>query len=235
VLPRVLDVHYPDQVGSGALREALSLYRLTPERYSFLVVNHRHGAAGRPAGAPGPGLAVEPGRLAEEMHRGPGPAHRRPLRQPAATALRSGRRTAAAGRGRLQGRRRGRRARAGWRPIRLSLLQVAGSRAAAAEGRPSPLDLRRAGLLLELITVDAEALLARLKQGDFDLAPMFWEGRPDDDPRTLFGPQGELAFTGYRSDGAGRLCSNGSAWPTGRRRAPRAAADRRRCWPPSSR
>jgi ABC-type transport system substrate-binding protein len=85
-------------------------------------------------------------------------------------------------------------------PLRLTLLQVAGSRTAAAEARAYALDLRRAGLLLDLVTVDAATLLMRLKQGEFDLAPMLWEGRPDDDPRTLFGPQGELAFTGYRSE-----------------------------------
>jgi ABC-type transport system substrate-binding protein len=61
-------------------------------------------------------------------------------------------------------------------------------------------DLRRVGVALELVTVDPGAMLARLKQGDFDLAPMIWDGRRDDDPRALFGPHGELAFTGYRSE-----------------------------------
>jgi ABC-type oligopeptide transport system substrate-binding subunit len=77
---------------------------------------------------------------------------------------------------------------------------VAGSRPAAAEARAYALDLRRAGLLLDVVPVDAVTLMARLKQGEFDLAPLVWEGRPDDDPRTLFGPQGELGFTGYRSE-----------------------------------
>ena len=53
---------------------------------------------------------------------------------------------------------------------------------------------------MDLVTVDASTLLQRLKQGEYDLAPMLWEGRTDDDPRLLFGPQGELAFTGYRSE-----------------------------------
>jgi peptide/nickel transport system substrate-binding protein len=85
-------------------------------------------------------------------------------------------------------------------PLRLTMLQVAGSRAAATEGKAFALDLRRAGVLLDQVTVDPLTFMARLKQGEFDLAPLVWEGRPDDDPRTLFGPQGELAFTGYRSE-----------------------------------
>ena len=82
----------------------------------------------------------------------------------------------------------------------------------------------------------AAALLARLKQGDFDLAPMLWEGRPDDDPRSLFGPQGELAFTGYRSAARWTPCSISCGWPTAPRPArPLLRPDRRAPWPPSSR
>jgi len=42
-------------------------------------------------------------------------------------------------------------------------------------------------------------ILARLKKGDFDLAPMVWEGHPDEDPTPLFGADGLYNFGGYRS------------------------------------
>ena len=200
VLPRVLDLHYPDQVGSGALRETLSLYRLTPDRYSFLVVNHRHQPLSDVRVRRALALSWNRARLAEEVHRGLA----RPIAAPFGNLPPLPFDRAAAQRlldeaGLSDSNGDGVRERAG-APVRLTLLLPAGSKAAAAEGRAFALDLRRAGLLLDPVTVDPSTLLSRLKQGEFDLAPMLWEGRPDDDPRMLFGPQGELAFTGYRSD-----------------------------------
>jgi peptide/nickel transport system substrate-binding protein len=199
VLPRVLEVHYPDQVSSAALREVVSLYRLTPDRFSFLVVNHRRAVLADARVRRALASLWNRVRLADEVHRGLA----RPIGAPfgAPPPLPFDRAAAQqlldeAGYRDVDG--DGVRERAGV-PIRLSLLQVSGSRAAATEGKAFAAELRRAGLVLELITVDAATLLARLKQGDFDLAPMIWEGRPDDDPRILFGPQGELAFSGYRS------------------------------------
>jgi peptide/nickel transport system substrate-binding protein len=201
ILPHVLDVHYPDQVAPGALRETLALYRLTPDRYSFLAVNHRHGLLADLRIRMALALLWNRARLAEEIHRGLA----RPIAAPpfAPVAPLPFDRAAAqhlldeAGIRDSNG--DGVRDRNG-APVHLTLLQVAGSRAVAAEARAYALDLRRAGLLLDVVTVDAATLMARLKQGEFDLAPMIWEGRADDDPRTLFGPQGELAFTGYHSD-----------------------------------
>ncbi|HEX7597430.1 MAG TPA: hypothetical protein VF518_04395, partial [Polyangia bacterium] len=85
-------------------------------------------------------------------------------------------------------------------PIRLTFLLPAGARSLAAEVKGFALDMRRAGLLLDTTTVDAASLQARLDRGDFDLAILMWDGRPDEDPRPLLGSQGQLAFTGYRSD-----------------------------------
>jgi peptide/nickel transport system substrate-binding protein len=199
VLPRVLDIHYPDQLGSGALRDALGLYRLTPDRYSFLAVNHHHPLLADERVRRALALSWNRARLAEEVHRG----LVRPIAAPFGRVPPLPFDRAAAQRllddaGLRDENGDGVRERAG-AAVRLTMLQPAGSRAAAAEAKAFALDLRRAGLLLDVVTVDANTLLQRLKQGDYDLAPMIWEGRPDDDPRILFGPQGELAFTGYRS------------------------------------
>jgi peptide/nickel transport system substrate-binding protein len=199
VLPRLLEVHYPDQVAAGALRETLQLYRLTPERDSFLVVNHRHPLLADPSVRRALALLWDRDRLAEEVHRGLarplgapfGTVPPLPFDRPAAERLldRAGHRDTDGD---------GVRDRAGV-PLRMTFLLPAGARGVATEARAYARDLRRAGLLLDLVTVDGAALLGRMRQGEFDLAPMLWEGRRDDDPAALFGPQGELAFTGYRS------------------------------------
>ena len=198
ILPHVLDIHYPDQV--AALRETLALYRLTPDRYSFLVVNHRHGLLGEARVRRALALSWNRARLAEEIHRGLARPIAAPFgRVPALPFDRAAAQRLLDEAGLRDDNGDGVRERNG-APARLTLLLPAGSKAAAAEGRAFALDLRRAGLLLDPVTVDANALWQRCKQGEFDLAPMLWEGRPDDDPRLLFGPQGELAFTGYRSE-----------------------------------
>lgn len=201
VLPRVLDVHYPDQVAPAALRDTLELYRLAPARYSFLVVNHR-----RPLLADGRfrrALAMlwDRERRAADAHRGlarpiggppfgPSP----PLAHDRAGAIRlleeAGHRDSNGDGVRDEG----------GAPLRFTLLQTSGARALATEARAFAQDLRRAGLLLDTVTVDPATLMTRLKQGDFDLAPLVWEGLPDDDPRPLFGAQGPFNFTGHRSD-----------------------------------
>jgi peptide/nickel transport system substrate-binding protein len=200
ILPRVLEAHYPDQVAAGALRETLQLYRLTPERYSFLVVNQRHALLANPAVRRALALLWNRPRLAEEVHRGLarpiaappfGAVAPLPFDRPAAERLLD-----AAGYRDSNG--DGVRDRGGT-PLALTFLLPTGARTVATEARAYAQDLRRAGLLMELTNADPGAFLTRLRQGDFDLAPMVWEGRPDDDPAALFGPQGELAFTGYRS------------------------------------
>jgi peptide/nickel transport system substrate-binding protein len=220
ILPRVLDIHYPDQVAPGALRESLRLYRLTPERYSFLVVNHRRPLLADVRVRRALALLWNRERLAEEVHRGLA----RPIAAPPFGAVpplafdRPAAERLLEEAGHRDGNGDGVRDRDG-APIRLTMLQVAGPRA-AAEGRAFAHELRRAGLLLDVVTVDPSTLLARLKKGDFDLAPMVWEGRPDDDPRALFGAQGELAFGGHRSEAVEALLDELRAADGPRGRAP---------------
>jgi peptide/nickel transport system substrate-binding protein len=199
VLPRVLEAHYPDQVDPAALRDVTRLYRLTPERYSFLAVNHRHEPLGDARVRRALALLWNRPRLADEVHRGLA----RPIGAPpfaAVEALPFDRHEAE----KLLVE-AGVRAAARPRAWHLTLLAPAGVASAAVEARVFAAELRRVGLPLEVVSLEPAALLARLKQGDFDLAPMLWEGRRDDDPRALFGPHGELAFTGYRAEPLGPL------------------------------
>jgi peptide/nickel transport system substrate-binding protein len=200
LLPRVLEAHYPDQVEPATLHGAVTLYRLTPERSSFLVANHRRFPLGDPHFRRALALLWDRPRFAHELHKdlahpAGGPAFgvepAQPFDRPRALALLedAGYRDNDAD---------GVRDRAG-RPIRLSLLQTIGSRSLAIEAHAFTLELRKAGILLDIVPADAMTILARLKKGDFDLAPMVWEGRPDEDPTPLFGAEGLYNFGGYRS------------------------------------
>jgi peptide/nickel transport system substrate-binding protein len=202
ILPRVLDAHYPEQVEPATLHGAVTLYRLVPERSSFLVVNHRRFPLGDPQFRRALALLWDRARFAHELHKdlahpiggptfGGGAAPPPSFDRPRALALLEGA-------GYRDNDADGVRDRAG-RPIRLSLLQTAGSRSLALEAHAFTLELRKAGILLDIVPADAPTILARLKKGDFDLAPMVWEGRADEDPTPLFGADGIYNFGGYRS------------------------------------
>ena len=94
----------------------------------------------------------------------------------------------------LSGRRDGVRDR-GAGPLRFAFVYAAGARSVAAEAKAFAMDLRRAGVLIELAPTEAGALLPRLESGAFDLAPLVWEGLPDEDPRVLVVVRGALGLT----------------------------------------
>jgi peptide/nickel transport system substrate-binding protein len=201
ILPHVLDVLYPDQVAPATLRDSLELWWLTPDRYSFIVPNHRRGPLGDARFRQALSLLWDRARFADEVHHDLA----RPIGAPTfaqappdpfdrtqAIAL-----LEAAGFRDSDG--DGVRD-VGGVPIRLTLLLPSGARSLTAEARGFALDLRRAGLLLDTVAVDAGNLQARLDRGDFDLATLTWDGRRDEDPRLLFASQGQLNFIGYRSE-----------------------------------
>jgi peptide/nickel transport system substrate-binding protein len=208
VLPRVLDVHYPEQVEPATLHGAVTLYRLTPDRYSFLIANHHRFPLGDPRFRRALAMLWDRARFAHELHKdlvrpvsgptfGVGPG----LADADVAPPRFDRKRAQAlldDCGYRDNDADGVRDRAG-RPIRLTLLQPAGSRALALEAHAFTLELRKAGILLDIVPTDPATILARLKKGEFDLAPMVWEGRPDEDPTPLFGADGAANFGGYRS------------------------------------
>jgi len=76
------------------------------------------------------------------------------------------------------------------KPIRLTLLQAPAPATLALEARAFVLEARKAGILIDVVAADGPTILARLRRGEFDLAPMVWEGRTDEDPVPLFGATG---------------------------------------------
>ena len=208
ILPRVLPVHYPDDVDPVTLHGALSLWRLRSDRWAYVAVNHKrppldelhfrralsalwdrerfardlHQGLAHPLGAPPLGtIAVPPPAFADGGDRG---------RERAAAELEAGgyRDTNADGVRDLAG-----------KPFRETLLVVAGARTAATEAHAFVFAARKAGLLVDLVTLDAPTLLGRVRKGDFDLALMQWEGQPGEDPGLLFGSTGSFNYSGYRS------------------------------------
>jgi peptide/nickel transport system substrate-binding protein len=199
-LPRLLEVHYPDQVEPAALQNNLHFHHLTPDRYSFLVLNQAKDLLASPEARRALSLLWDRAKLAQELHRGlvrpigaptfgdvPAP----PFDREGAIAL-----LETAGYRDSNG--DGVRDRAG-APIHLSMLVPTGSPTLGQEAKAYALALRRAGLLLDLVPVDATTLMARVKAGTFDLAPLIWEGQGDEDPRPLFASRGEFNHTGSRS------------------------------------
>jgi peptide/nickel transport system substrate-binding protein len=201
ILPRVLDVLYPDQVAPATLRDTLELWWLTPDRTSFVVPNHRRGPLGDARFRQALSLLWDRVRFAEEVHHGlarpigaptfaqvpPDPLDRKQ----AISLLETAGFRDTDGDGVRD---------VGGVPIRLTFLLPSAARSLAAEVRGFALDLRRAGLLLDTVTVDAATLQARLDRGDFDLATLTWDGRRDEDPRPFCGSQGQLNLIGYRSE-----------------------------------
>ena len=221
ILPRVLDLLYPEQVASATLRDTLALWWLTPDRTSFVVPNHRRGPLGDARFRQALSLLWDRARFSDEVHRGLA----RPIGAPtfaeippdpfdrakAISLLEAGGFRDTDGDGVRD---------VGGVPIRLTFLLPSGARSLAAEVRGFALDLRRAGLLLDTVTVDAGTLQSRLDLGDFDLATLTWEGERDEDPRPLFASQGQLNFIGYRSEHLQSLLDQVRLAPGPRTRVP---------------
>jgi peptide/nickel transport system substrate-binding protein len=203
ILPRVLDSHYPDQVEPATLHGTVTLYRLTPERSSFLVVNHRRFPLGDPRFRRALSMLWDRARFAREAHKDLARPIGGPLFAAPGAALPPAfdRKAAAAAlddAGYRDNDADGVRDRGG-RPIRLTLLQPTGGKTVALEAHAFTLELRKVGILLDVVPADPATILARLKKGDFDLAPMVWQGSVDEDPTQLFAADGIYNFGGYRS------------------------------------
>ena len=192
LLSRVIDAHYPDQVEPTTLHGGTTLLRLRSRRYSFLSVNHLHYPLADPRFRKALAMLWDRTRFAGELHNDlarpiggppliddlPAPALDRPR---AATALDdAGYRDSDAD---------GVRDHLG-HPIRLTLLEPAGNRQFHVEAHAFALEARKVGVLVDLLPADAATILQRLKRGEFDLAPLIWEGTPDEDPEPLYGAGG---------------------------------------------
>src|SRR5450432_2095970 len=169
VLPRVLDVHYPEQVEPTTLHGATTLIRLRSRRYSFLVVNHLHYPLSDPRFRRALAGLWDRQRFAGELHNdlatpigGPPLVDDPPAppfdRHRAAAALDDAgyRDTDADGVRDHLG-----------RPIRLTMLEPAGNRQFHVEAHGFALEARKVGVLVDLVPADGATILARLKHGEF--------------------------------------------------------------------
>jgi peptide/nickel transport system substrate-binding protein len=201
ILPKVSEVHFPEQVSQATLRDALELYLLQPHRYSFVALNTRRGVLADPVFRRALSLLWDRSRFASEFHHG----LVRPIGAPTFGTAPSDKfdRVLA---GRLLDQ-------AGFRdtdgdgvrevggtPIRLTFLVPAGSKTLSTEVRAFAMDLRRAGILLDTSNLDGASLFSRVERGDFDLCGLTWDGRKDEDPRLLLSAQGDLQHTGYKPE-----------------------------------
>jgi peptide/nickel transport system substrate-binding protein len=201
ILPHVLDVHYPDQVEPSTLHGMTELFRLTPQRTSFLVVNHRHEPLGDARVRRAMALLWDRERFARELHKDlvrpiGGPVFGGTVPPPVFDRARAIELLDAAGYRDTNA--DGVRDRGG-RPIRLTMLEVAGSRTLPIEVHAFVLEMRKAGLLVDVVATDPATVQARLQRGEFDLAPMMWEELPDEDPSPLFAANGTFNYGGYQS------------------------------------
>ena len=185
VLPRVLDVHYPDQVEPTTLHGATTLLRLRSRRYSFLVVNHLHYPLADPRFRRALALLWDRARFARELHKDLA----RPIGGPplgddiAGAAVRSRRAPSRCSTTPATATPTPTACAITWAsPIRLTLLEPAGNRHFHVEAHAFALEVRKAGILVDLVPADAATILARLKHGEFDLAPHDLGGAPDEDP-----------------------------------------------------
>ncbi len=201
ILPRVSEIHFPEQVSPATLRDAMDLYLLQPHRYSFVALNTRRGALADPAFRHALSLLWDRSRFASELHHG----LVRPIGAPtfgsapvdkfdlpfARRLMEEAGFTDTDGDGVRE---------VGGVPIRLSFLVPAGSHTLSAEVRAFAMDLRRVGVLLDTNNLDSSTLFSRVEHGDYDLCGLTWDGRKDEDPRLLLGGQGDFQYTGYRPE-----------------------------------
>jgi len=220
VLARVLDVHYPDQVEPTTLHGGAALYRLQSRRYSFLAANLAHYPLSDPRFRRAVATLWDRRRFSGELHDelarpigGPPllddvPAPR--FDRPRAIALleEAGYRDSDADGVRDNG----------GKPIRLTMLEPAGNKLFNVEARAFVMEMRKAGILVDLVGTDPATIMQRLKRGEFDFAPMTWQGAPDDVPAALFGSDGAFNYGAYRSSALDALLdeARGAAGPVAR-------------------
>lgn len=206
VLPRILPVHYPDQVDASSLHGRLAVWRMASVRWAYLGVNHRRAPLGDRRFRQALSALWDRGHFSRTLHGDlarpisafPAEGSEEPAtgKTIAAAGFEAAgyRDTDADGVRELDG-----------KAVRLSLLVVGGGRTAATEARGFVLEARKVGILVDTVVVDAATLMARVRKGDFDLALMAWQGSPNEDPGLQFATGAPFNYWGYRSaelDGA---------------------------------
>jgi peptide/nickel transport system substrate-binding protein len=189
LLPRLNEVHYPEQVTPAALGPGLRALRVLEPRLSFVAINHRRPVLEEARVRQALDLLWNRARIAADVHRdlaipvgsigtAPAPA----FAPPAAARLLDEAGLVDGDKDRFrefQG-----------QPLALGLLRAADSPAAEQAAERFALDAARAGLRVQIQPLDPDKLRERLRTGDFDLALLSWRGRPGEDLRPLFGEGG---------------------------------------------
>jgi peptide/nickel transport system substrate-binding protein len=201
VLPRILPIHYPDQVDATSLRGGeLTVRRLASRRWVYLGVNHRRAPLDDVAFRRGLSALWDRPQLSRALHGGLA----RPLAAPpiADVPLPPTGRAAAVGILDTAGYRDtdadGVRE-LGGKPVRVGLLVASGAHAAAVEARSFVLEARKVGVLVDTTAVDPTTMMARVRKGDFDLALLAWQGTPQENPGLQFGAGAPFNYWGYKS------------------------------------
>jgi peptide/nickel transport system substrate-binding protein len=220
VLSRVIDAHYPDQVEPTTLHGATTLLRLRSRRYSFLSVNHQHYPLSDPRFRRALASLWDRPRFAGELHNDlarpiGGPPFADDIPAPPFDRKRAAAMLDDAGYGDSNA--DGVRDHLG-QPIRLTLLEPAGNRQFHVEAHAFALEARKVGILVDLLPADPATILQRLRRGEYDLAPLIWEGAPDENPEPLYGASGAFNYGGYRSSALEALIdeARGAAGPVAR-------------------
>lgn len=221
VLPRVPETMIPEQVAGPVVRQKLHVLRLEPDRYSLLIVNHRRELMSDARVRRALSLGWDRAGLSSELRRGLARPLGAPPWAPLPSPVFDPKGAAAlfeqAGLRDTDG--DGVRDRNG-AAVRITLLVVSGAKTLGQEARRYALNLRRAGVLLDLAVVDAATFQQRLQKGEFDLAPLLWEGMPDEDPRPQFARDGRFNYGAFRSDRVDALLDELRAALTPGARAP---------------
>lgn len=94
-------------------------------------------------------------------------------------------------------------------PFAFELLLISGNATSASFAQAVQSEMKKAGVQLEIRSIDAAACIQRLRAGEFDAAYMAWELDADPDPSSLFHttqfpPRGQN-FVFYSNPGADRL------------------------------
>lgn len=222
ILSRVIDAHYPDQVEPTTLHGASKLLRLRSRRYSFLAVNHQRYPLADPRFRRALAGLWDRTRFAGELHNDLArPIGGPPLTEDIPAPPFDRKRAAAAldDAGYRDTDADGVRDHLG-RPIRVALLEPSGNKLFHVEAHAFALEARKVGVLVDLVPADAATILLRLKRGEFELAPLIWEGAPDENPEPLYGAGGAFNYGGYRSTALDALIDEARLAPGPAARAP---------------
>jgi peptide/nickel transport system substrate-binding protein len=198
LMPRLPEIHHPDQVTPPALGPRLRALRWDEPRFSFVALNHRRPALQDARVRQALDHLWNRQRLAADLHHGLA----RPIATVGAAIEPVPFSPPAAGRLLEE---------AGWKdsdgdrfreqaghPLALVLVHPPGGAGEQAAERFA-LDAARAGVRVQLTPVDPATLRDRLRTGEFDLALLTWRGRSEEDLRPLFGQGGAFNHGAFHS------------------------------------